>query len=260
MATARSEGPMVLPRAFSLLRLLAAAPQGLNLSALANHLDVPKSSLSSTLKALTEQELLSRRGTLYFLGSESYALASVILAGRTIRQIARPHLEKVQEVTGETSLLAQLDVDSKFITCIDLIESEKTIRYSVPIAARRGLYSSAAGQVFLADLTERARQAYYRDADLDKLTENTATDTAELEKVVAKVREIGVAVTWGTYSPDAVGFAAPVRDSDGALVAALSLGVPLSRAEREQDRYVEVIRDTAADISRILGYRSGGAY
>ena len=116
---------MVLPRAFSLLRLLAEEPQGMNLSGMAAYLDVPKSSLSSTLKALTDQGYLSRKGTLYFLGSEAYGLASTILAGRTIRQIARPYIEQTMENTGETVLLAQLDVDGKFASYIDTVESDK---------------------------------------------------------------------------------------------------------------------------------------
>lgn len=81
----RSEGPMVFPRAFALLRLLADTQQGLTLSAIATSLEAPKSSLSSTLKALTDQGFLSRKGTLYFLGGEAHSLASTILAGRTIR-------------------------------------------------------------------------------------------------------------------------------------------------------------------------------
>ena len=99
---------MVLPRAFALLRLLAGNPSGMNLSSVSAELDVPKSSLSSTLKALTDQGYLNRSGTLYSLGSEAFSLASVIVAGRSLRQVARPYLERTMEQTGETVLLSIL--------------------------------------------------------------------------------------------------------------------------------------------------------
>lgn len=254
----RTEGPMVLPRAFSLLRLLADHPQGMNLSAIATELDVPKSSLSSTLKALTDQGFLTRQGTLYFLGSEAYALASTILAGRTIRQIARPYLEQAMELTGETVLLAQLDVDQKFSSYIDSVESEKSIRFSVPIAARRALYCSAAGRVFLAFMSERQRKAYYDQTNMEKLTDNTATDRVELERIASDIRESGVSITMGAYSADAAGFAAPIYNSDGDVIAAIAIGVPVSRAEREKQKYIDAALKTGADISKILGYGGGG--
>lgn len=254
----RMEGPMVLPRAFSLLRLLADQPQGMNLSAIATHLDVPKSSLSSTLKALTDQEFLRRNGTLYFLGGEAFSLASTILAGRTLRQIARPYLEQTMEQTGETVLLAEMDLDQRFSSYIDSVESDKSIRFSVPIAARRALYCSAAGRVFLAHMSDRQRDAYYGSANLEKLTDNTATDRVELEKIVAEIRATGVSITMGAYSPDASGFAAPIFNSDGEVIAAITIGVPLSRAERDKQKYIDAALKASADISKVLGYSGGG--
>lgn len=255
---ARMEGPMVLPRAFSLLRLLADQPQGMNLSAISTDLDVPKSSLSSTLKALTDQGYLSRKGTLYFLGSAAYSLASTILAGRTIRQIARPYLKRTMEQTGETVLLAELDPDQQFASYIDSVESDKSIRFSVPIAARRSLYCSAAGRIFLAYMSDRQRENYYDAAKMEKLTDNTATDRVSLEKIMSEIRETGVSITMGAYSADASGFAAPVFNSDGDIVAAVTIGVPLSRAEREKQKYIDAARKAGSDISNILGYSGGG--
>ncbi len=257
--TTRVEGPMVLPRAFSLLRLLAEQPHGLNLSAIATYLDVPKSSLSSTLKALTDQGFLGRKGTLYFLGAEAYSLASTILAGRTIRQIARPYLEQTMEQTGETVLLAELDLDQRFSSYIDSVESDKSIRFSVPIAARRPLYCSAAGRLFLAHMSERQRDSYYSNTNLEKLTENTATDRVELEKIVADIRKSGISITMGAYSADGSGFAAPIYNSDGEVVAAITIGVPLSRAQRDKQKYIEAALKAGADISKILGYSGGGS-
>lgn len=255
---ARSDGPMVLPRAFALLRLLAEFPDGRNLSAISASLDVPKSSLSSTLKALTEQGFLDRKGTLYFLGSEAYALASTILARRSIRQIARPFLEKTLAETGETVLLAELEPDKKYSAYIDFVESEQSVRFAVAIGTRRPLYASAAGKVFLAFMNEAEREAYFASVDLNQLTERTICDRAKLEADLKNVRTRGIAITIGEYSADAAGFAAPVRNSDGAVIGAVSIGVPVSRGRRERDRYIKAAVEAGAAISKVMGYSREG--
>ncbi|MGO1121069.1 IclR family transcriptional regulator [Rhodovibrionaceae bacterium A322] len=245
---------MVLPRAFALLRLLAEEPGGLNLSAVAASLDVPKSSLSTTLKALTDQGFLQRKGSLYFLGSEAYALASTILAGRTIRQIARPYLEKTMEYSGETVLLAVLDADQRNLTYIDSAETQKSVRYSVPIGSKRPLYSSACGRLFLAFLPEAVRQKYFEAVTLERSTENTITDRIELDKILSGIRKDGISVTMGVYTPDAAGFSTPILNSEGEIVAAIVIGVPLSRGIRERELFVEAAIQCARSISKVLGY------
>lgn len=254
----RMEGPMILPRAFALLRLLAEQRQGLTLSCMAANLEMPKSSLSSALKALTDQGFLTRKGTLYFLGPEAYGLASTILAGRTIRQIARPYLEQTMESTGETVLLAQLDSDGKYASYIDSVESDKSIRFSVPLAARRALYCSAAGRVFMAFMSERSRSAYFDGAALERLTDTTETDRVELEKIATQIRETGISITMGDYSADAAGFAAPIFSADGDVAGVLSIGVPVSRAQRDETKYRDAAIKAAADISKVLGFSRGG--
>lgn len=250
----RSDGPMVLPRAFGLLRLLAEHPEGRNLSAIATSLDVPKSSLSSTLKALTEQGYLDRKGTLYFMGSEAYALASTILARRSIRQIARPFLEKTLAETGETVLLAELEPERKFAAYIDFVESEKSVRFAVAIGTRRPLYAAAAGKVFLAFMSDAERQEYYAAVDLESVTDRTICDRKILEKDLENIRQTGVSITIGEYSADAAGFAAPVRNSDGEVIGAVSIGVPVSRGEREREKYAAAAIKAGAAISKVMGY------
>jgi DNA-binding IclR family transcriptional regulator len=248
---------MVLPRAFALLRLLAEEPVGLNLSSVAANLDVPKSSLSATLKALTEQGFLRRTGSTYTLGSESYSLASVILAGRTIRQISRPHLEEAMTDSGETVLLAVLDSDGQHFTYIDSVESPKSVRYSVSIGTRRPLYATSCGRLFLAHQAEAVRQAYYTAVDMHQVTDKTITTPEALEKLLTEIRDAGISVTLGDYSVDVAGFAAPIFNSDGEMIAALAIGVPVSRGVREEARFREAAIQSAQSISNVFGYTEG---
>lgn len=245
---------MVLPRAFSLLRLLAENPSGMTLSGLSVALDVPKSSLSSTLNALTDQEMLKRDGSLYFLGPESYSLASVILAGRSIRQIARPYLERAMIESEETILLAIPDNDGAHTTYVDVVESLKPVRFTLSIGTRRPLYANASGRLFLAHYSNEALEKYLKATTLEPLSPLAVKTAEELKGKLAAIRENGVSVTLGDYSSDSAGFSAPIYNHDGHMVAALTVGLPVSRGEREKEKLSDVVRRQAAEISKILGY------
>ena len=254
-ARGKKELPMVLPRAFALLRLLAMHREGLNLSAVSNLLDVPKSSLSTTLRALSEKGYLQLSGSLYQLGPETFSLASIVLEGQTLHQVAHPVLEDVTSLSGETTLMATLDSDRRQMTYIDIVESRDPIKYAVPIGTRRPLYSTAGGQLFLSNFSEKELTEYWQDVELERISTKAVLLPSKIESRFARIRKTGVSVTHGEYSSQATGFACPIWNSQGALEAVLVIGAPSSRVENNLDRYSEILQHAAEKISRTLGYQ-----
>lgn len=246
---------MVLPRAFALLRLLSNDQGGMTLSAIAEELSVPKSSLSSTLRALVDQGMLARDGQLYRLGGEAFALASMIVAGRGLRRTVRPVLEQMCSDTGETVLFAVPTGDGRTVTYTDYVESTKAIRYAVTVGAKRPFYASASGLVVLAHQVFAERDTYLTQSYRPALTDRTVTDEQQLTRRLAAIRADGVAVSMGEFSPDAAGFSAPVRDSQGRVIAAFTIGVPLTRGERDAAALREAVCRGADTLSRMLGFR-----
>lgn len=253
--TSKADGPMALGRAMSLLRLLSGHPDGLNLSTLAATLDVPKSSLLSTLSGLTEQGYLARKGSLYLIGEETWSLASALTGGRSLRQLARPVLERSVAECGETVLLAELNADRLGFSYIDFVESPKSIRFCARIGEQRPLYPTACGRLFLAFFSEKERDSYFKSVKLKPTSSNTVVARNKIEQILEKVRLTGLSITMGNYSDDAAGFSAPIRNASGDMVAGLSVGVPLSRGKREPDLFSRIAIDGAKAISALLGYR-----
>jgi DNA-binding IclR family transcriptional regulator len=246
---------MALGRAMSLLRLLSNHADGLNLSTIATTLDVPKSSLSSTLNGLTEQGYLARKGSLYFIGEETWSLASALAAGRSLRQVARPVLERSVAECGETVLLAELNGDKQGYAYIDFVESSKSIRFCAKIGEQRPLYPTSCGRLFLAYLSEKDRDAYFKYARLKPTSSTTLVTRSKIEQVLEKIRRTGLSITMGNYSDEAAGFSAPIRDSAGNVVAGFTVGVPLSRGKREPELFSRIVLHGAKAISAMLGYR-----
>lgn len=254
-ASSKADGPMALGRAMSLLRLLSGHPDGLNLSTLATTLDVPKSSLLSTLSGLTEQGYLARKGSLYLIGEETWSLASALTGGRSLRQLARPVLERSVAECGETVLLAELNADKLGFSYIDFVESPKSIRFCAKIGEQRPLYPTACGRLFLAFFSEKERDGYFKSVKLKPTSSNTVVARSKIEQILEKVRVTGLSITMGNYSDDAAGFSAPIRNASNVVVAGFSVGVPLSRGKREPDLFSRIATDGARAISALLGYR-----
>ena len=114
------------------------------------------------------------------------------------------------------------------------------------MGAPRPLYCSAAGRLLLAYADEDWRESYLRTVQLKPMTERTVTNRAELRKEIKKIRSSGLAISIGEAVPGAAGLAAPVFDTDGRAVAALLIGAPVDRFQRD----LPALRKLMADVAR----------
>ncbi|PVX82692.1 hypothetical protein C7402_10865 [Paraburkholderia unamae] len=72
--------------------------------------------------------------------------------------------------------------------------------------------------------------------------------------------QTGVAATVEQSSADVMGFAAPIRDEPGAVIATLVMGTPVSRGVPGMERFKALIARGAADVSALLGYAGPHAF
>ena len=73
---------------------------------------------------------------------------------------------------------------------------------------------------------------------------------------LAEVRELGYSVADGELARDLFAASAPVRDSTGAVVAAISIAAPTSRvSQRKVPAVAQDLIETAGAVSHALGYR-----
>ena len=101
----------------------------------------------------------------------------------------------------------------------------------------------------------RSRKALTESIRLVRFTPNTLKDRTALEAALARVRSDGFGVDAEEYEQGITCIAAPIRDSNGSVVAALSVSWPVFRFEPAQkEGYLRSIKTAAAEISSILGY------
>lgn len=252
--------PMSHARVLLALRVLADDPDGLTLSQLKEQLGAPKTSVHSLLRGMTAAGYVQRHDSLYRLGVESFVLGAALVAARSLSIVATPYLREARAQSGESVLLAVIDRPSGRLTYTQILESHKSVRYTVPVGTTRPLFASSAGRVLLAFQDDIWCRNYLRTADLRALTERTVTDQRELMKIIGRIRATGHAATIGEVTPDVAGFAAPVFEPDGQVNAAVIIAAPIERGRAAAHGLASIVVQCATELSQALGCRQGRTY
>ncbi len=131
-----------------------------------------------------------------------------------------PIMEDLHAATRQHVQLAVLDGTDALV--VELISTARAVPVVSQVGRRLPLHASAVGQVLLAHAGEDLFTEVVRDG-LPRFTPRTISDPAALRLTLAECRRTGVAVVHEEMSPDAHSVAAPVTDSKGRVVAALSV-------------------------------------
>ena len=229
-------------KAIAVLDVLAAAGEELGTNEIARRTGVNASTVSRLLATLVVPGLVQ-----YHHGSGRYGLGIRILqlAGAAretldIRRIARPSLEDIAAVSGET---ATLSVPGEHdVMTVDFVQSPQSVRSVAEIGRNSVRHATAVGKVFLA-------HGGRTPEELTRFTEHTITDRAVLDREIATIRDRGWALSQAEREPDLVGVAVPVLDGDGDLVAILGVQGPHGRLDAAR---AEVLAGTLREHARTV--------
>ncbi|CAM5543795.1 IclR family transcriptional regulator [Streptomyces griseorubiginosus] len=210
-------------RALSILPLLAEGPA--DLGQVAERLGVHKSTALRLLRTLHEHGMVYRQSDQrYRLGARLIALAQEAMENLDIREIAHPHLVRLNESCGHTVHLAVYEDDE--VLYIDKVESRYPVRMYSRIGKPVALTVAAVAKLLLADLPEAERRALAGTLEYPLYTARSTPDAPAFLEELARVREQGWAVDLGGHEESINCIAAPVRGADGRVVAAMSVSAP----------------------------------
>lgn len=248
------DGPLSLLRTLKILEHVAAQEEAMPLARLSEALELPKSSLLGLLRALTQNRYLVQEGGRYALGPAAHRLAVSILPGFSLTRLARPVLRSLAESSGETALLGLLDPATDRMVYVEICESDRVVRYVVPVGTSRPLYCTAGGRVLLAWQGDEWLEDYLlrMAASPEPLVPPLRAEA--VRAAVAKVRREGLSATQGDFLAEVAGVAAPVLDREGAIAGALMLGIPIERSRANMERLSGMVRHAAALLSQDLGF------
>ena len=192
----------------------------------------------------------SDTGGHYRLGLRLVELANVVLANMDLRQVARPVMERLVRETGEAAFLTVVSEDAS--VCIEKVDSLQPLRSMLTIGDHSPLHAGASNKLLLAYLPADTVDELIAGG-LEPITPRTIADATRLREDLAKIREQGWAYTVGELTPDVAAISVPLRDSNGTVVAALSIAGLASRfSEDGLPALISVTRQAADEISAQL--------
>jgi DNA-binding IclR family transcriptional regulator len=207
-------GVGVLDKAVTILDALEERP--LALAGLVEVTGIPRPTAHRLATALEDHGLVRRDGRGRFtLGLRLVALGHAAAGELPITEAARPALEELREVTGESVQLYVRDGDRR--VCTLSLESPHGLRTIVPLGAVLPLDRGSAGKVLRGEWT---RQGW-------------AESVGEREAGVASV-------------------SAPVLDAAGSVLAAVSVSGPIERITRTPGRrYGSAVVAAATGVAQV---------
>jgi IclR family acetate operon transcriptional repressor len=236
-------------RAFTVLHALAEADGDLGTNELARRSGLHASSVSRLLGTLARSgavvhvEATGR----YRLGPALIRLGHAAASRLDLRELARPHLERLVAETGETATLA-VPGEREAVT-IDFVRSPSSVQSVAEVGRPSVAYATATGKVMLAYGPARVPAGRLR-----AYTPRTIASRSALAEELGEVRRRGYATALGERELDLNAVAVPVHDARDALVAILGVQGPQSRFDGAAlRRAVAVLREAAAALSGSLG-------
>ena len=245
----------VLDKTFSILDILLQHGSSMHMTEISKKLDLYPSTTHRILDTLKhwgyiEQDPHTQK---YQLGLKALELGMAKLHQMDLAREATPYLKELVKQCNETVHLGVLEGGEVLYLAKE--ESSQTIRMISYVGKRAPLHCTALGKVLLAYLSAEERKKILGEKVLPRLTENTITDKMELEKELGKVREQGFALDREENEKDVRCVAAPIRNYQGEVIAALSISSPIFRIDKNaQNNLKKALIEASEKISKRLGY------
>lgn len=222
-------------RAISILRALGSSTEPLTSTDIAKRINIPRPTTFRLLSTLEDEGFVERTETLYSLGWDLARLAQSVDPATKLAARARDVLDDIAEEVGETVTLSFRRGNYELVVALQ--STPTTVRFAV--AEMQGLtfphHASSTGKVLLAEL-EPETVPQVTGNSLGALTQHTITDHQKLREELDQVRAQGWAYNNEELEDGIFSSAVPIRDSNGILIAALSLMASTSRISTEEER------------------------
>lgn len=218
-------GSPVVEKTAHLLEAVADAKTGISLAALVDQLGVPRSTVYRILNSLAAHGLVARvnGGASYELGPKFVELARRISPGAdraTVIEAARPILTAAADRIFESFRLAAPEGNE--MMTIFAASSPGDYSLFIKVGSRSRKHVGAAGKLALA-YSDYGDIETYCSGGLESKTPYTITDPEALKEALVEIRRNGCAEDNQESNLGLRAFAAPVFDSEGRLVATISV-------------------------------------
>ncbi|MCW5652538.1 IclR family transcriptional regulator [Hydrogenophaga sp.] len=248
----------VLERTLGILELLSQQGEGMELAAIADRLNIPRSAVHRLLADLVRLGYVrqARGHGDYLLTTKLVSMGLSYLGNSGIVDIAQPLLNRLAEVSGE---LARLSViDGERLTWVARAQGARQgLRYDPDMGSDARLSCSSSGWAWLSTLSDDDALALLARQGLglpEQFGPNAPPTLQAAMEAVRETRERGYSLTVDTYTLGLSAISAPVRFTGQPAIGVLTIAGPTVRftTERMQALAPELL-STAQQLAAASG-------
>ena len=223
----------VLERTLGILELLSQRGEPIELAAIADQLDIPR---SATHRLLTD---LVRCGYVrqmrdhgdYVLTTKLVSLGLSFLSNTGIVDVAQPLLDRLAEISGELVRLSV--IDGQRLTWVARAQGARQgLRYDPDMGSDARLSCSSSGIAWLSALSDEEALHLLASQELGRPEQFGPNAPRTVQAVLAQVqaaRHRGYSITVETYTAGLNAMAAPIRLAGQAPLGVVSIAGPTVR-------------------------------
>ncbi|MCX5063065.1 MULTISPECIES: IclR family transcriptional regulator [unclassified Streptomyces] len=251
MITPHSAAPerSVVDRTLTILGAFDRDNPTLTLSDISRRAALPLATVHRIVSKLHTWGALERCADgLYSIGLRLWETAVLAPRSSALVEAAQPHLIALHGQTSGAAVIAIRDGGES--VCLSFVYDDPGFPHCSPQGSRVPLHATAVGLVLLAH-ADQIVQNEVCDGPLTAYTPLTLTDGPALKRLLGRIRREGHAAVHGTLAEGRGGFAVPVRDGRGAVVAAVGVVAP-SGMVHQPARLAHHVHAAANAISQSL--------
>ncbi|MGU7778583.1 IclR family transcriptional regulator domain-containing protein [Burkholderia sp. PU8-34] len=254
----RSQGDpnymMSLERGLTVIQAFSSQRRTLSISQISQKTGIPRAAVRRCLYTLSQLGFVAPEDERYFvLRPKILSLGHAYLASTPLAKAGMPVLKHVTSLLNESCSVAVLDGTE--ILYIARAKTSRIMTIDLDIGSRLPAYCTSMGRVMLSYLPAEELEARLKATRFVQYTANTLTTPEALRIELKKVRAQGYAVIDQELETGLRTIAVPIVNSEGATVAATSVGVHASRATVGEmtSKILPVLREAAQELALLVG-------
>jgi len=216
-----------LERGLSVIRAFDADHPRLSLSEVAAVTGLSRAAARRFLHTLVHLGYMRAVDGRFELRPKILELGYAYLSSLTLPEVAMPHLEELVEQVHESSSVSELDGED--VVYIAGVPTKRIMAVTISVGTRFPAYATSMGRVLLAAKPEPWLDSYLSTVSLPHLAGHAVSTASGLRQELQKIRSRGWALVDHELEEGVRSVAAPIRDPDGAVIAAINVATHAGR-------------------------------
>ena len=243
-----------LARGLAVIRAFGHDAHEMTLTEVARRTGLTRATARRFLHTLTRLGYAATADGKHFrLTAKVLDLGYAYLSSMDLIEAAQPFMEQVTATTQESCSVAVLDGHE--VVYIARVPTKRIMRVTLSIGTRLPAHATSLGRVLLAELSPSELDAYFAAGPLERFTDRTVTDPAELRRRLDEVRRQGHALIDQELEEGLRSISVPLRCRRATrALAALNVSSHASRVSNQDlvRNFLPALKQAAAGIASAL--------